>query len=591
MLTTDSQANLKGQNTLIGSEAVKNTSIFGSADALESTKQDNQADAVMRPMKSNILTKSNHVTPMESEPNSVHGKTETGIPSRIEHQNGTTAGSLQQKSGSTSQMSDRLRSELGHKQVSSVDPGERSAPTGTKSDHDNEVVEQDILPQARVSVQQPLDAASPSAVQVHVSTMDLQSSTSVEMEGDIGLGSLSQDRVSPPSLNAFPSSARQVGQACSASSDGRSASVEVAREFDHGSTGLEPFREASAPVVQPLDALPSSARHVLEPTSCMDSSRGLTCAETVREHDHGLVLESPCHARGPVQQPLGTFHSGEQVQVSSANPDERFASAESARESGHAVATSDSLPHVRVSLQQPHDDSHSSVERVAHCPSVFLPATPLLPLVGSQSIASTNTRGRTIGSESGEQTLRTATPISHAPTMNYPDPLYHEIVSMYNEEEQTKKLYEDVKVRLATERDKEIEEVKQKYAKLLQDAESRYSLTKKTLGDNMMKVMLNRSLAVAFKFLDPRAPQLVVQPGNISTLAPFQQSGNSPHGSAAHHTDPISGDRSGPSFVPPPSVGELQVPCTSLNLRPGMPVPSQPSVANPAALVYLSDDD
>ncbi|XP_031490244.1 uncharacterized protein LOC116257536 isoform X2 [Nymphaea colorata] len=586
MLTTDSQANLKGQNTMIGSEAVKNTSIIGSADALESTKQDNQADAVMRPMKSNILTKANHVTPMESEPKSVHGKNETGIPSGIEDQNGTAAGLLQQKNGSTSQMSGRLRAELGHKQVSSVDPGERSAPAGTKSDDDNEVVEQDILPQARVSVQQPLDAASSSAVQVHVSTMDLESPTSAEMEGDTGLGSLSQDRVSPLSLNAFPSSARQVGQTCSASSDGKSAAVEIVREFDHGITGLEPFREASAPVLQPLDALPSSARHVVEPTSCMDSSQGLACAETVREHDHGLVLESPCHARGPVQQPLGTFHSGEQFQVSSANPDERSASAESARENGHAVAMSDSLPHVGVSLQQPHDDSHSSVERVADCPSVFLPAIQLLPPVGSQSIASANTRGRTIGSESGEQTLRTANPISHAPVMNYPDPLYHEIVSMYNEEEQTKKLYEDVKVRLAAERDKEIEEVKQKYAKLFQDAESRYSLTKKTLDDNMMKVMLNRSLAVAFKFLDPRAPQLVVQPG-----APFQQYGNSPHGSAAHHIDPISGDRTGSSVVPPSSVGELQVPFTSLNLRPVTPVPSQPSSANPAALVYLSDDD
>ncbi|KAF3784479.1 hypothetical protein EJ110_NYTH27298 [Nymphaea thermarum] len=102
----------------------------------------------MRPMKSNILMKANHVTPMESEPNSVHGMFETGISSGIEDQNGTTAGSLQQKSGSTSQMSDKLRSELGHEQVSSVDPGEKSAPVGTKSDHDNEVIEQDILPQA-----------------------------------------------------------------------------------------------------------------------------------------------------------------------------------------------------------------------------------------------------------------------------------------------------------------------------------------------------------------------------------------------------------------------------------------------------------
>ncbi|CAN6458269.1 unnamed protein product [Victoria cruziana] len=109
VFTTDSQANLEGQGTLIGSEAVKITSIFESACVLASTMQDNQADTVMKPVESMILAKNNHVTDVDSGPGSVHATMETD---QIE----APGSPLQQKSGSTCQMADGLRTELGHEQ-------------------------------------------------------------------------------------------------------------------------------------------------------------------------------------------------------------------------------------------------------------------------------------------------------------------------------------------------------------------------------------------------------------------------------------------------------------------------------------------
>ncbi|CAN6458271.1 unnamed protein product [Victoria cruziana] len=723
VFTTDSQANLEGQGTLIGSEAVKITSIFESACVLASTMQDNQADTVMKPVESMILAKNNHVTDVDSGPGSVHATMETD---QIE----APGSPLQQKSGSTCQMADGLRTELGHEQVSSVVPGERSAPGGTRSDHENEVSGPDIL------------SSSSAAVQVHVSTEDDERPRTAEVERDTGLDSLSQDTVSLWSLDAFLSLPREV-QASSVRSDGGATSAETVRESDHGITDLEIFHEACAPVAEPLDVCPSSAKHVVE-VSCIDSSQGSICAETVREgigrlespsvgcspvqqllgalplsaqwvhsanpdersasaetaraetakeddhglgrsespshagtsvqqplgtiplsaqedqvssashversasaesaraetareHDHGLgSLESPCRAGGPILQSIDAlpFLSAEEVQIFHGNPDERSASveperpdrarehddglgrlgtpchaegptqqlvgtlplsatakevqvaspderpagAETVRESEHAGAMSVSRPRLGVSLHQPQDASHSSAERVGHCPyavpcpSVFVPTVLLPPMWGGLS-TSANTRGRTTGSESGEQTLRSA------------DPLYDALVAMYKEADQTKKWYEDEKTRLAAERDKVIAEVKRKYAEKLQDAKLKYTVTE----EKLTKLKLNSYLAVSFRqVLRTGARKLVVQPGNCSTQSPLQQSGNGPNG--AHGTDLISGDRNGP-FVPLPSAGDLQVPCAGLDLRPVTPVASQPPPTNPAALVCLSDED
>ncbi|XP_043701766.1 helicase protein MOM1-like [Telopea speciosissima] len=99
------------------------------------------------------------------------------------------------------------------------------------------------------------------------------------------------------------------------------------------------------------------------------------------------------------------------------------------------------------------------------------------------------------------------------------DPLQHEMERLQKEKEQTIKLHGELKLRLEAERDKEIEQIRRKYAALLQEAEAVLVHKRKALDANCNKVFMNKLLADAFrsKFSEPRATGMLGQRQGMPT--------------------------------------------------------------------------
>ncbi|ERN08403.1 uncharacterized protein LOC18995828 isoform X1 [Amborella trichopoda] len=121
------------------------------------------------------------------------------------------------------------------------------------------------------------------------------------------------------------------------------------------------------------------------------------------------------------------------------------------------------------------------------------------------------------------QPVQTAPSASRSLQPGQSDPLFNEIIRISKEQEMATKKYEDDKLRLKLECEREIEEVKRKYGALLQDTETAFSRKKTVFEANLSKVNMNRWLAEAFKLRlhDLKMSPLLVQaplPGNPSSL-------------------------------------------------------------------------
>ncbi|KAJ4977738.1 hypothetical protein NE237_008518 [Protea cynaroides] len=145
------------------------------------------------------------------------------------------------------------------------------------------------------------------------------------------------------------------------------------------------------------------------------------------------------------------------------------------------------------------DTSMATILESSNCPET-------VHVVGSSAHVSF-TGGTGTVPQSTNRPLQPATVSTQMSQLWYSDPLQREMERLRNEKEQTIKLHGEWKLRLESERDKEIEEIHRKYAALLQDADTALAQKRKALDANYNKVFMNKLLADAFrsKFSEPRA--------------------------------------------------------------------------------------
>ncbi|KAH9288415.1 hypothetical protein KI387_032532 [Taxus chinensis] len=106
---------------------------------------------------------------------------------------------------------------------------------------------------------------------------------------------------------------------------------------------------------------------------------------------------------------------------------------------------------------------------------------------------------------------------------NFSDPLYHETLKIQKEIERNNKLHEEETIRIQGEFAKELEEMKRRYTGLLQENEYAFTLKKRILETNLIKVDKNRRLAEAFKIKDSNATVSSVHSGSAIHLQQSRQ--------------------------------------------------------------------
>ncbi|XP_057480932.1 helicase protein MOM1-like isoform X3 [Actinidia eriantha] len=204
----------------------------------------------------------------------------------------------------------------------------------------------------------------------------------------------------------------------------------------------------------------------------------------------------------------------------------------------------------------------------------------------------------------------------------YADSLQNELERLRKETEQTIKAYEDMKLRLKSDWEKEIEEIIaeicQKYEAKFKDAESEFLLKKKELDTTHNKVLMNKILAEAFrsKCLDirPSAMKQVVasnlmqqaqssqaapRPSLVTSSAPVVpgstcQDTTAPPLQVVHHPSALfSSGPARPPLISPITprtgnshmVGELRAPAPHLQaFRPPSSVPANGIASQPRGL-------
>ncbi|XP_026415327.1 helicase protein MOM1-like isoform X2 [Papaver somniferum] len=80
------------------------------------------------------------------------------------------------------------------------------------------------------------------------------------------------------------------------------------------------------------------------------------------------------------------------------------------------------------------------------------------------------------------------------------DPLCYELARIRKEEEQVVKIHKELKVRINSDYEKEMEEIHRKYNKLNHDADTALAQKKKSIDTNISKILMNRMLAEVFRF-------------------------------------------------------------------------------------------
>ncbi|KAM0941864.1 putative DNA helicase chromatin regulator PHD family [Dioscorea sansibarensis] len=149
------------------------------------------------------------------------------------------------------------------------------------------------------------------------------------------------------------------------------------------------------------------------------------------------------------------------------------------------------------------------------------------------------------------------------PQVLHPDPLQNELIRIRKHEDLFTKMHEDKKLQLKQECEQEMQKVRMKYDKLIQDSETEYLRGKESFGSIYKKVLLNKILAEEFR------ARFIENKGGASAAFP------------------------GPSGSCPSSIRQLhQVPQSQLGQRPAMALApavvlspaTQPLVQSPSSL-------
>eukprot|EP00262_Sarcandra_glabra_P020936 TRINITY_DN8537_c0_g1_i1.p1 TRINITY_DN8537_c0_g1~~TRINITY_DN8537_c0_g1_i1.p1 ORF type:complete len:459 (-),score=67.77 TRINITY_DN8537_c0_g1_i1:47-1291(-) len=168
--------------------------------------------------------------------------------------------------------------------------------------------------------------------------------------------------------------------------------------------------------------------------------------------------------------------------------------------------------------------------------------------------------------ESGAHAPQTFPATTRLPQVFHPDPLQNELARIRVAEEHAIKLNEDEKLRLKSECEKELEEVRQKYDNLIQGADVALIQKRKTFEANYNKVFLNHMLAESFKFrfTDARAGSRAVQQGAPASFVHqfLQQSGQ-----------PITAPRPGWAPAPAPPLQVVHHSSALISNIPRAPAP------------------
>ncbi|KAI3917087.1 hypothetical protein MKX01_003536, partial [Papaver californicum] len=139
----------------------------------------------------------------------------------------------------------------------------------------------------------------------------------------------------------------------------------------------------------------------------------------------------------------------------------------------------------------------------SHDTSVLPPAMQLeLPTL-VDSLPSGQSRVLTdppVGSGTRVSDIRSTTSSRTSQSPLPQDPLCYELARIRKEEEQVVKIHEELKVRINSDYEKEMEEIQRKYSKLHHDADTALAQKKKAIDRNISKVLMNRMLAEVFRF-------------------------------------------------------------------------------------------
>ncbi|KAJ0966484.1 hypothetical protein J5N97_023401 [Dioscorea zingiberensis] len=160
----------------------------------------------------------------------------------------------------------------------------------------------------------------------------------------------------------------------------------------------------------------------------------------------------------------------------------------------------DSTRQTEDSLQQPLMNAHTQEEHLSQDFSQPMPTTSLsneTPLVRAQSEVFSG-----VGVQPGvEGCFPQNSPIGPwlPPQVLHPDPLQNELIRIRKHEDLFTKMHEDKKLLLKQEFEQEMEKVRRKYDKLIQDSETEYLQGKESFGSIYKKVLLNKILAEEFR--------------------------------------------------------------------------------------------
>ncbi|XP_028808088.1 helicase protein MOM1 isoform X2 [Neltuma alba] len=178
------------------------------------------------------------------------------------------------------------------------------------------------------------------------------------------------------------------------------------------------------------------------------------------------------------------------------------------------------------------------------------------------------------------------------------DPLKNELDRLLRESEQTLKYYEDMKLQLKSDCERELEETRRKYDVKLQERELEFHLKKKNLETNINLVLMNKMWAEAFrsKCMDLRvsgpqgmqqdpslAQQLVWTSSQQRDVRP-SQAASPPHGPPASTLQHLAAASSPQTMAPPPPVSSMRTfPLGSSQIL----VPPMPATASSSPMVPL----
>ncbi|KAI3875495.1 hypothetical protein MKX03_031350 [Papaver bracteatum] len=154
------------------------------------------------------------------------------------------------------------------------------------------------------------------------------------------------------------------------------------------------------------------------------------------------------------------------------------------------------------------------------------------------------------------------------------DPLCYELARIRKEEEQVVKIHEELKVRINSDYEKEMEEIHRKYSKLNHDADTALAQKKKSIDTNISKVLMNRMLAEVFRF---KCSETTRAAGPLGS-----QPGGHPRPLQNHQLFHSPSQQNSQRSPLPPSSASTATPCTTIQ--------SPVQVARHSSATFLSNN-